>query len=95
LTVSDPLRVPYAPRRGAKPPCPGPHTLTPTTKLDGRDHTIAEAWELQGHSGQAGVVRLVPEALDDRLAPVTLDSVHEREEAERAALAAYLDGFGQ
>jgi hypothetical protein len=43
--------------------------------------------------GQAGVVRLVTDALDGVLGDITLASVPEREATERAALAAHLDDF--
>lgn len=70
------------------------HPLTPITKLDGRDNTISEAWELQA-LGQAGVVRLVRDALDGQLAPTTLADVHEREDTQRDELRAFLRTFDQ
>jgi hypothetical protein len=48
---------------------------------------FGQAWELQA-LGQRGVLRLVRDALDELLEDITLACVHEREQVERAALAA-------
>ena len=64
--------------------------IQPIWKIDGRDRAGRWAWEVES-LGQAAVVRLVQDALDARL-PEPLESVLEREAAQREAARELLDG---
>ena len=66
--------------------------ITPMFKKDGRDGAVREAWELQA-LGQAALVRLLRETLDDLL-PEPLEDVRQREAAERDVVAAALGKLG-
>jgi hypothetical protein len=68
--------------------------IEPIWKVDGRDGRGDWAWEVES-LGQAAVVALVRDALDERM-PEPIASVHEREDAEREAVEAVLrDALGE
>jgi hypothetical protein len=69
------------------------HGITPIWKVDGRDKRGREAIEVES-LGQAGVVALVRDALDELL-PEPLDRVLERERRQRRAVAEALNRDGQ